>query len=96
MLDALWDLVWAGEVSNDTFAPLRALRWPAAVAAADARRTPGTGRRRGWDRPEAAGRWSLVAEALRSLGIAAAMAGRPRATTQRAALAATCWSATAS
>ena len=27
MLDALWDLVWAGEVTNDTFAPLRALRW---------------------------------------------------------------------
>ena len=26
-LDALWDLVWAGEVTNDTFAPLRALRW---------------------------------------------------------------------
>ena len=23
----LWDLVWAGEVTNDTFAPLRALRW---------------------------------------------------------------------
>ena len=27
VLDALWDLVWAGEVTNDTFAPLRALRW---------------------------------------------------------------------
>src|SRR5207244_2805234 len=26
VLDALWDLVWAGEVTNDTFAPLRALR----------------------------------------------------------------------
>src|SRR6202022_3799417 len=25
MLDALWDLVWAGEVTNDTFAPLRLL-----------------------------------------------------------------------
>src|SRR5205807_7822601 len=25
MLDALWDLVWSGEVTNDTFAPLRLL-----------------------------------------------------------------------
>ena len=34
VLDALWDLVWAGEVTNDTFAPLRALRWkrPARLA----------------------------------------------------------------
>ena len=24
MLDALWDLVWAGEVTNDTYAPVRA------------------------------------------------------------------------
>ena len=61
VLDALWDLVWAGEVTNDTFTPLRALRW---------KRT-GTGTRRvGGGRPgrlttlgppEAAGRWSLVA-----------------------------------
>ena len=59
VLDALWDLVWAGEVTNDTFAPLRALRW---------KRT-GSGARRGVGRPgrltalgppEAAGRWSLV------------------------------------
>jgi len=26
-LDALWDLVWAGEVTNDTLAPLRAFLW---------------------------------------------------------------------
>jgi ATP-dependent Lhr-like helicase len=25
MLDAVWDLVWAGEVTNDTFSPLRLL-----------------------------------------------------------------------
>ena len=61
VLDALWDLVWAGEVTNDTFAPLRALRW---------KRAGGSGARRGGGRPgrltalgppEAAGRWSLVA-----------------------------------
>jgi ATP-dependent Lhr-like helicase len=60
VLDALWDLVWAGEVTNDTFAPLRALRW---------KRTGSGGVRRGGGRPgrptalgppEAAGRWSLV------------------------------------
>ena len=56
VLDALWDLVWAGEVTNDTFAPLRALRWkrPAAIA----RRRPG--RLTSLGPPEAAGRWSLV------------------------------------
>src|SRR5207302_6823666 len=27
-LDALWDLVWAGQVTNDSFAPLRALSAP--------------------------------------------------------------------
>ena len=39
VLDALWDLVWAGEVTNDTFAPLRALRWKR--PAKDARPRPG-------------------------------------------------------
>jgi ATP-dependent Lhr-like helicase len=33
VLDALWDLVWAGELTNDTFAPLRALRWRRALPA---------------------------------------------------------------
>ncbi len=28
LLEALWDLVWAGEVTNDSFAPLRALASP--------------------------------------------------------------------
>jgi ATP-dependent Lhr-like helicase len=56
VLDALWDLVWAGEVTNDTFAPLRALRW--ARPAREARRRPG--RLTSLGPPEAAGRWSLV------------------------------------
>jgi len=56
MLDALWDLVWAGEVTNDTFAPLRALRW--ARPGREARRRPG--RLTSLGPPEAAGRWSLV------------------------------------
>ena len=71
VLDALWDLVWAGEVTNDTFAPLRALRWkrPArrrATAAA-------AGRLTALGPPEAAGRWSLVGS-----GIGEPRAGRAR------------------
>jgi ATP-dependent Lhr-like helicase len=56
MLDAVWDLVWAGELTNDTFAPLRALRW--ARPGREARRRPG--RLTSLGPPEAAGRWSLV------------------------------------
>jgi len=56
VLDALWDLVWAGEVTNDTFAPLRALRWRR--SARDPRHRQG--RLTSLGPPEAAGRWSLV------------------------------------
>jgi len=56
VLDALWDLVWAGEVTNDTFAPLRALRWKR--PSKDHR--PRAGRLTALGPPEAAGRWSLV------------------------------------
>ncbi|HEX7265668.1 MAG TPA: DEAD/DEAH box helicase [Candidatus Dormibacteraeota bacterium] len=53
MLDALWDLVWAGEVTNDTFAPLRLLG-PAT------RRPVGKPRLPRLTQPRASGRWSLV------------------------------------
>ena len=58
-LDALWDLVWSGEITNDTLAPLRAFvgsrsrrshRGRAGVSAA----TP----------PAASGRWYLVSDLL--------------------------------
>ena len=52
-LDALWDMVWAGRVTNDTFAPLRALAWPRRASSSP---RPG----RSLVPPEAAGRWSLV------------------------------------
>jgi len=57
VLQALWDLVWAGEVTNDTLAPLRALlsRRPRSPRG---RPRPGALRRAG--PPAAAGRWSLV------------------------------------
>ena len=58
VLDALWDLVWAGEVTNDTFAPLRALRWKR--TGSGARRAIRPGRLTALGPPEAAGRWSLV------------------------------------
>ncbi len=87
MLDALWDLVWAGEITNDTFAPLRALRWPRRGGT----RRPALPRARMGKRmgpPEAAGRWSLVADAI---GTAAALrdGGEAGPTEQRAALAST-------
>jgi ATP-dependent helicase Lhr and Lhr-like helicase len=59
ILDALWDLVWAGEVSNDTFAPLRALRWRR-TGSGGARTRGRPGRLTALGPPEAAGRWSLV------------------------------------
>jgi ATP-dependent Lhr-like helicase len=61
VLDALWDLVWAGEVTNDTFAPLRALRWKRTRSGGNGIRRPGRpGRLTALGPPEAAGRWSLV------------------------------------
>jgi ATP-dependent Lhr-like helicase len=61
VLRALWDLVFAGEVTNDTLAPLRALLSRRARAGRS-RPRPGTLRRLG--PPAAAGRWSLVAPLL--------------------------------
>jgi ATP-dependent helicase Lhr and Lhr-like helicase len=71
LLAALWDLVWAGEVTNDSLAALRAMTTGSGVAA----RRPGGGgaRARGRGRPSrlgrigpaaGAGRWSLVAPLL--------------------------------
>ncbi|HKW72035.1 MAG TPA: DEAD/DEAH box helicase [Candidatus Dormibacteraeota bacterium] len=57
MLDALWDLVWSGEVTNDTFAPLRLLG-PASRRPARKPRMPRL------VQPRATGRWSLVAHLI--------------------------------
>ncbi len=62
VLAALWDLVWAGEVTNDTLAPLRALTAKRARATATSRaRGRDPERSAGPDRPRApdAGRSSL-------------------------------------
>ncbi|CAN5116186.1 ATP-dependent helicase [soil metagenome] len=58
LLDAMWDLVWAGEVTNDTFAALRALSLPRSRSKA----TPRPGRLMSLGPPRAAGRWSLVSD----------------------------------
>lgn len=58
LLDALWDLVWFGEVTNDTFAALRALSLPRSRSRAG----PRPGRVLAMGPPRAAGRWSLVAD----------------------------------
>jgi ATP-dependent Lhr-like helicase len=62
--EALWDLVWAGEVTNDAWAPLRAPR----LALAGARSASRSGRRfapahrsaRAQTRAPVQGRWSLT------------------------------------
>ena len=76
-VEALWDLVWKGALTNDTFHALRAFTRPperhrkrpqaAARAAADApiRRQPGRSfRSRRAAPPSAEGRWSLVANRM--------------------------------
>ena len=84
LLDALWDLVWAGEVTNDTFAPLRALRWKRSpFRAADG---PGALRVGRLGPPEGAGRWSLVADAVATASASTAR-GAPSETARRHALA---------
>jgi ATP-dependent Lhr-like helicase len=70
LLDALWDLVWSGEVTNDTFAPLRALSLPRSRS----RATPRPGRLLALGPPRAQGRWSLVAD----------LVGEGRGATERA------------
>ncbi len=57
--EALWDLVWTGEVTNDAFAPLRAPR----LSLAREQREHGRrfSRRRRPATPQVQGRWSLTA-----------------------------------
>ena len=62
---ALWDLVWAGRISNDTLAPLRALTRSGTPSHRTRRPPPRLGRRPGGGPirtgpPETAGRWALL------------------------------------
>ncbi|MDQ4035363.1 MAG: DEAD/DEAH box helicase [Chloroflexota bacterium] len=60
LLDAMWDLVWAGELTNDTFAALRSLSLPRSRSKA----APRPGRLLALGPPRGAGRWSLVADLI--------------------------------
>ncbi len=75
MADAIWDLVWAGRLTNDTLGPLRLMlgggapRRAAAPARAVPRPRPGRGGRYSFGRPSmpartgpptVSGRWSLL------------------------------------
>jgi ATP-dependent Lhr-like helicase len=67
--EALWDLVWAGEVTNDAWAPLRAPRLTLARAQrARDRSRPGRrfGSRRAGTQAQVQGRWSLTEAFLRA------------------------------
>jgi ATP-dependent Lhr-like helicase len=71
LLAALWDLVWAGEVTNDSLAPLRAVVGGAKVkpSTATSRSSrvggrPRPGRLNRIGPPAGQGRWSLVAPLL--------------------------------
>ena len=62
--EALWDLAWAGEVTNDAFAPLRAPRLTLARAQRRANASRAGRRfssRRGGAQAQVQGRWSLTA-----------------------------------
>jgi ATP-dependent Lhr-like helicase len=64
VLRALWDLVWAGLVTNDSLAPLRALiRGTKTARAGGQRGRPRPGRLTRLGPPAGAGRWSLVRHA---------------------------------
>jgi ATP-dependent Lhr-like helicase len=69
--DALWDLVWAGEATNDAWAPLRAPKLTLARAQRSALERRGRGSRRFGTRrsgaqPTMQGRWSLTSSIFRS------------------------------
>jgi ATP-dependent Lhr-like helicase len=68
--EALWDLVWAGEVTNDAWAPLRAPRLTLARAQRGALRDRGRagrrfGARRTGAQAQVQGRWSLTSALFR-------------------------------
>jgi ATP-dependent Lhr-like helicase len=80
VLDALWQLVWSGEVTNDTFAPLRSLQRGDARRHSHSRRGRRAFRSRRQPKPPGSeGRWSLLNRSDDAL---------PSATQRQAALAA--------
>jgi ATP-dependent Lhr-like helicase len=71
---ALWDLVWAGEATNDAWAPLRAPRLTLARGRAEQRAVRQRrfgGHRRTGAQSQVQGRWSLVEAIFRGAGAGA-------------------------
>jgi ATP-dependent Lhr-like helicase len=60
VLDALWDLVWAGEATNDTLAPLRARLFRGEARRGPDLRRASAFRTRQAGPPGSEGRWSLL------------------------------------
>lgn len=65
LVDALWRMVWAGEVTNDTLLPLRSLRRQKQAAKKSSRRGRAFRSRRTTLQPGTEGRWSLLSESVR-------------------------------
>ena len=59
-VDALWDLVWKGLITNDTFHALRAFTWTHAAKHKPRRGEPAPVRSRRLAPPSAEGRWALI------------------------------------
>lgn len=82
VLEALWDLVWNGEVTNDSLAPIRAMlsgkglasRSNQGAASRSRGRRPRPGRLSATGPLSAAGRWSLVAPLLEPRPVPTAIA----------------------
>jgi ATP-dependent helicase Lhr and Lhr-like helicase len=66
-LSALWDLVWAGEVTNDSFAPVRALSVRKRSGGKARGGRPRLGSLTALGPPTAQGRWSLVSREVGGL-----------------------------
>src|SRR5262249_4294769 len=73
VLDALWDLVWAGEVTNDTPGALRAFLRSASSSGRRSSRAAAFRSRR-QSPPSAAGRWSRIPRPLAGKGAGTARA----------------------
>ncbi|HUS67374.1 MAG TPA: DEAD/DEAH box helicase [Kofleriaceae bacterium] len=73
LIAALWDLIWAGLVTNDTFAPLRPTAMRKSASTSSKRSTYFAG----------GGRWSLVAQRGRGVDPSEAALGRALALLER-------------
>jgi ATP-dependent Lhr-like helicase len=78
-LDALWDLVWAGEVTNDSYSAVRAFVGGHPARAPRRRGRPRPGRLTVLGPPRAQGRWALTAREVFSAPADATLAAYARA-----------------